>query len=89
MGKSITYHVVGHIPIDEEKEGLVCAMSRVEMVQMIAKITRWEKGTITHWHAQTMIGERILGGRQEATAAEVAPRLDRGRGGTAGFGVCL
>lgn len=77
MGKSITYHVVGYFPIDGKPEGLVGAMSRVEMAQMIAKLARWEKGPVTYWAAQTAVGERILGGRQEATAERVAPLLPK------------
>jgi len=57
---SHTIHVIGLAKMDEQRDAMYFAMSRVEMVQQMV-IAQRDGRTIDRWYAQTRTGMRMLG----------------------------
>lgn len=73
MGRSVTYHVVGQTAVVDGCFCEVGAMSRLEIVQHRERGMK-DGRPIRWWFAQTLVGERILGGVGPVKDAEV-PRV--------------
>ena len=79
MGRSRTYHVIGHTTAEETSDGtmreyLYPAMNRLEMEQKTIQAIKDGK-EIVIWWAQTRTGERILGGHGDVLARHItAPK---------------
>jgi len=73
---SYKIHVIGLAPISPTEDRLYYAMSRVEMVQAMAKAAHAGK-TITRWYSQTGVGDRILGSSETVTTEEITDLLPK------------